>query len=61
VTDGTLLFLGGSSASRRLERLVGLYEIRGFVCGGLISAQRHMDPLDNIGGAFVQSCDLRLA
>jgi hypothetical protein len=41
VTGSSLLFLGGSSASRHLERFVGLYEIRGFACGGLISAQDH--------------------
>ncbi len=40
----------------------GLYQNRGFACGGLISAQVPMDPLDNnIGGASVQSCNLRLA
>jgi hypothetical protein len=57
-----LLAVGMYRRRRRLERLAGLYENRGFACGGLISAQVPMDPLDNnIGGASVQSCDLRRA
>jgi hypothetical protein len=62
VTGSSLLFQAARRRRRRLERLVGLYENRGFACGGLISAQVPMDPLaNNIGGASVRSCDLRLA